>query len=225
MSLGDLIHEVSGRNIYDLSPEEITGLILGQPSTYVTLTLSESNNRPHQSKGIHEDGVGRSETTRTISPALYSRIRNGDVPALEEDLKCGALHVNSLIEHKTKWCSLHYAAADGYWRFADLLLDYGADPHVQTAAGATAADIARANGHHDLADHLCRRAVKMNHTSLEEASKSSINVATTSPHQSRSHPTAAPLTPGRKAFVHASGTIGQFYHKALRNFPSSSTRK
>jgi ankyrin repeat protein len=52
------------------------------------------------------------------------------------------------------WTALHVAAAYGYVRSARFLLDAGADPAARTSDGLTPAEMATANGHHDLVEIL-----------------------------------------------------------------------
>ena len=49
---------------------------------------------------------------------------------------------------------LHLAAVWGFDEIVDLLLGAGADPTLVNAGGDTASDLARAQGHEDLADRL-----------------------------------------------------------------------
>jgi len=79
VTIGNLIHEIQGTNIYSLSPQEISGLILGAPSTYVTLKLS--------------DGKNSRATSDSAVATLYARIRGGEAFSVEEDLKSGVLQV------------------------------------------------------------------------------------------------------------------------------------
>ena len=52
------------------------------------------------------------------------------------------------------WTAVHVAVAYGYVRSARLLLDAGADPAARTSDGFTPAEMAMANGHHDLVEIL-----------------------------------------------------------------------
>ena len=166
---GDLIHAVQGIDIYNHTPEDITQLILGPPSTFVSLTVSsrkgkdgfstafsqeEVSGHIQQEKG---DDVGvRELAARSTFQEVYRRIRAGDAQAVELDLKRGDLRADLVLESNSKWRPLHYASADGHRELVDLLITYGADSNAQTIHGATASDIARANGHQELADHISR---------------------------------------------------------------------
>lgn len=87
------------------------------------------------------------------SPLLYHVVVSCDLPAmLPALLELGAEVQQPLNSHG--WTALHVAAAYGYARSARLLLDAGADPAARTSDGLTPAEIAMANGHHDLAEIL-----------------------------------------------------------------------
>jgi hypothetical protein len=139
--VGNFIHEVDGRNIHFLSPHEITQLILGAPSSLITLTLSEGKS----SDVNHASG---------IDAAALAQVRAGDVVGVEESLRRGSLQANDVLDSQQAWRALHFAAFDGHTQLADLLLRYGADASLQGVNGMTAADIARNNGHHPLAHRL-----------------------------------------------------------------------
>ena len=57
------------------------------------------------------------------------------------------------------WTPLHFAAANGYGRVADVLLEAGADPRATTGEGLTARDLAARNHHDELAEQLGRVAL------------------------------------------------------------------
>jgi cytohesin len=83
------------------------------------------------------------------SPLLYNVVAGCDLPAmLPVLLELGADVQQPLNSHD--WTALHVAAAHGYVRSARSLLDAGADPAARTSDGLTPADMATANGHHDL---------------------------------------------------------------------------
>ncbi|MDN3351238.1 ankyrin repeat domain-containing protein [Actinomadura sp. DC4] len=87
------------------------------------------------------------------SPLLYHVVAGCDLPAmLPVFLELGAEVQQPLNSHG--WTALHVAAAYGYARSARLLLDTGADPAARTSDGLTPAEMARANGQHDLAEIL-----------------------------------------------------------------------
>ena len=174
VKIGDLIHAVQGIDIYNHTPEDITQLILGPPSTFVSLTVSSRKGKDgfatafsqEQVSGhIQEekaDDVGvRELAARSTFQEVYQRIRAGDAQAVELDLKRGDLKADIVLESNSKWRPLHYASADGHRELVDLLITYGADLSAQTIHGATAPDIARANGHHELADHMSRSAASV----------------------------------------------------------------
>jgi ankyrin repeat protein len=87
------------------------------------------------------------------SPLLYNLVAGCDLPAmLPVLLELGADVRRSLNSHG--WTALHVAAAYGYVRSARFLLDAGADPAARTSDGLTPAEMATANGHHDLVEIL-----------------------------------------------------------------------
>ena len=47
-----------------------------------------------------------------------------------------------------------FAAGKGHLEVVGLLLDRGADPTARDGLGQTAADLARINGHRDVADRI-----------------------------------------------------------------------
>jgi ankyrin repeat protein len=83
------------------------------------------------------------------SPLLYHVVVGCDLPAMLPVLvELGADVQKPLNSHD--WTALHVAAAYGYIHSARLLLDAGADPAARTSDGLTPAELAMANGHHDL---------------------------------------------------------------------------
>jgi uncharacterized protein len=58
------------------------------------------------------------------------------------------------IAERLGWTALHVAATYGYIRSVRLLLDAGADPAARTPDGLTPAQMAAANGHHELVEIL-----------------------------------------------------------------------
>ena len=181
MRVGNLIHEVDGRSIHFLPPHEITRLILGAPSSLITLTLSEGKS----SDDNHASG---------IDAAVLAQVRAGDVVGVEESLRRGSLQANAVLDSQ-QWRALHFAAFDGHTQLTDLLLRYGADASLQGENGVTAADLARNNGHHQLAYRLALGTQHHVNGKDKEAVK--------------------------KTTVHAPGTLGEFSHKLL---PKSQTR-
>ena len=182
MRVGNLIHEIDGKNIHFLHPHEITQLILGAPSSLVTLTLSEGKS----SDDNHASG---------IDAAVLAQVRAGDVVGVEESLRRGSLQANAVLDSQQAWRALHFAAFDGHTQLTDLLLRYGADASLQGGNGMTAADLARNNGHHQLAYLLALGTQHHVNGKDKEAVK--------------------------KTTVHTPGTLGEFSHKSL---PKSQTR-
>ena len=87
------------------------------------------------------------------SPLLYNLVAGCDLPAmLPVLLELGADVQQPLNSHD--WTALHVAAAYGYVRSARFLLDAGADPAARTSDGLRPAEMAAANGHHDLVEIL-----------------------------------------------------------------------
>ena len=156
VKVGDLIHEVDGRNIHFLPPQEITQLIVGPPSSMVTLKISDGKNNEET-----KTSIGTQDTS-------YARIRAGDVLGVEEHLKNGSLHVNRVMDEPSGWRALHFSAADGHAQLVDLLLKYNADVNLQTVHGLSPAVLAHNNGHHLLADHLSRISPMAPGTALQE---------------------------------------------------------
>jgi len=178
--VGDLIHEVDGRNIHLLTPQEITQLILGAPSSFVTLSLTDGKSADDK------------RATGIDASAALARVRAGDVFGVEEDLRRGSLQANDILDPQQAWRALHFAAYDGHTQLATLLLRYGANANLQGINGMTAADVARSNGHRELADHLIiGTRYHMNGKEKETA------------------------TPVKKTTVHAPGTLGGFSQKSL----------
>lgn len=88
---------------------------------------------------------------RGLTP-LHRAAARSDAP--EPVLQLIRLGVTVSPRSPANWTPLHYAAAYGYRRVADALLEAGADPRATTDRGLTARDLAARNRHDDLVEHL-----------------------------------------------------------------------
>jgi ankyrin repeat protein len=83
---------------------------------------------------------------------LHRVVASRDQPVMLQVLLEMIPHVNA--PDQRGWTPLHLAAAYGYEGSVRLLLGAEADPSAVTADGLTPADVAAANGHHQVAQLL-----------------------------------------------------------------------
>ena len=89
MKVGNLIHEVDGKNIHFLSPQEITQLIQGPPSTFVTLLLSGRS--PTSSPIMESSAVGRPLGFFSSVSSAAERARTAALDATETTVSISGL--------------------------------------------------------------------------------------------------------------------------------------
>jgi ankyrin repeat protein len=93
---------------------------------------------------------GASQNAMQVTP-LHSAVAGRNADAVRILVEAGA-RVN--VRQRHGWTPLHGVAEHGDQELTTLLLDRGADPAARNDDGATAADLATAAGHTQLADRL-----------------------------------------------------------------------
>ena len=91
-----------------------------------------------------------SDNAMRVTP-LHSAVAGQDQEAITTLVEAGA-EVN--VRQRHGWTPLHSLAQQGDARMTDLLLARGAQPDARNDDDKTAADLARANGHEELAQRL-----------------------------------------------------------------------
>jgi len=67
----------------------------------------------------------------------------------------------NMQETRNGWTALHFASANGHADTCQALLEYGADPTIESHDGKTAADLAEENGHHAVSEMISLRGYMM----------------------------------------------------------------
>ena len=60
----------------------------------------------------------------------------------------------NMQEHRNGWTALHFASENGHVDTCRVLLEYGADPTIESHDGKTAADVAEENGHRAVSEMI-----------------------------------------------------------------------
>ena len=58
------------------------------------------------------------------------------------------------FQDKNGWTALHHGSKNGHLEIAKILIGAGADARITDVCGRTAADVARAQGHLEIADYI-----------------------------------------------------------------------
>jgi ankyrin repeat protein len=98
-----------------------------------------------------EGGANIEWTNKYQSTALHAAALNGELDVCRLLLDWGA-KVDPVA--RWKYTPLHDAAREGYLSVVKLLVERGADVGLKDVDGETASDMARSNGHSDVADWL-----------------------------------------------------------------------